>query len=215
MVRGRRSSGAPCGTGYLGGLGRGTANGALDICPEVRLLLAALRNMLSRNRLGATPNADALRFQDSGFKPGVERKDTDGETSPPAPHHKDHSMPQRLRFASPAFLLGALTMIALAQPTLPAHAAAQVTEYTLANGLQVVVVPDNRAPVVTHMVWYRVGAADEPAGTSGIAHFLEHLMFKSTEKLATGEFSKIVSRLGGQDNAFTSQDTTAYFQRVA
>ncbi len=89
-----------------------------------------------------------------------------------------------------------------------------VTTFKLDNGMQVVVVPDTRAPVVTHMVWYRVGAADEPAGASGIAHFLEHLMFKSTEKLGSGEFSKIVSRLGGQDNAFTSQDATAYFQRV-
>src|SRR5690606_18553851 len=84
-----------------------------------------------------------------------------------------------------------------------------------ANGMQVVVIPDTRAPVVTHMVWYRVGAADEPRGQSGIAHFLEHLMFKSTEKIAIGEFSKIVARLGGQDNAFTSQDATAYFQRIA
>ncbi len=85
----------------------------------------------------------------------------------------------------------------------------------LENGLEVVVVPDRRAPVVTHMVWYRVGGADEPSGKSGIAHFLEHLMFKGTEKIPAGEFSKIVARLGGQDNAFTSQDITAYFQRIA
>ena len=91
----------------------------------------------------------------------------------------------------------------------------RVSEFKLANGMQVVVVPDHRAPVVTHMVWYRVGAADEPPGVSGIAHFLEHLMFKSTDKIPTGEFSKIVSRLGGQDNAFTAQDVTAYFQRIA
>ncbi len=85
----------------------------------------------------------------------------------------------------------------------------------LDNGLEVVVVPDRRAPVVTHMVWYKVGAADEPQGKTGIAHFLEHLMFKGTEKIPPGEFSKIVARLGGQDNAFTSQDITSYFQRVA
>jgi zinc protease len=85
----------------------------------------------------------------------------------------------------------------------------------LDNGLEVVVVPDRRAPVVTHMVWYRVGGADEPQGKSGIAHFLEHLMFKGTDKIPAGEFSKIVARLGGQDNAFTSQDITAYFQRIA
>ena len=76
-------------------------------------------------------------------------------------------------------------------------------------------IPDHRAPVVTHMVWYKVGAADEPKGVSGIAHFLEHLMFKSTDKIAVGEFSKIISKLGGQDNAFTGQDVTAYYQRIA
>ena len=89
------------------------------------------------------------------------------------------------------------------------------TEFKLSNGMDVVVIPDHRAPVVTHMVWYKVGAADEPKGVSGIAHFLEHLMFKSTDKIAVGDFSKIVSKLGGQDNAFTGQDVTAYYQRIA
>jgi zinc protease len=101
---------------------------------------------------------------------------------------------------------------------LPLPAAAQVfspTTYQLANGLQVVVVENHRAPIVTHMVWYRVGAADEPAGKSGIAHLLEHLMFKGTPSIPPGEFSKIVARLGGRDNAFTSSDYTAYFQNVA
>jgi zinc protease len=97
----------------------------------------------------------------------------------------------------------------------PSAASSGVTHTALPNGMQVVVIPDRRAPVVTHMVWYKVGAADEPRGKSGIAHFLEHLMFKGTEKIAPGEFSKIVSRNGGQDNAFTSTDATAYFQRVA
>ena len=92
---------------------------------------------------------------------------------------------------------------------------ARAHEFKLDNGMQVVVIPDRRAPVVTHMVWYRVGAADEPMGVSGIAHFLEHLMFKATDKIPSGEFSKTVARNGGQDNAFTTQDTTAYFQRVA
>ncbi len=87
--------------------------------------------------------------------------------------------------------------------------------FTLDNGMQVIVLPDHRVPVVTHMVWYRVGAADEPVGKSGIAHFLEHLMFKGTHNVPPGELSKIVARNGGQDNAFTSQDYTAYFQRVA
>ncbi len=87
--------------------------------------------------------------------------------------------------------------------------------FTLPNGLQVVVVTNMRAPVVTHMVWYKVGAADEPRGKSGIAHYLEHLMFKGTEKLAPGEFSRTVARNGGRDNAFTSWDYTAYYQDIA
>ncbi|HRN84822.1 MAG TPA: insulinase family protein, partial [Hyphomicrobium sp.] len=105
-----------------------------------------------------------------------------------------------------------VTLIMLA--ILPTQASAQptISEFKLDNGLQVVVIPDHRAPVVTHMVWYKVGAADEPKGVSGIAHFLEHLMFKSTDTIPLGEFSKIVARLGGQDNAFTSHDVTSYFQ---
>lgn len=92
--------------------------------------------------------------------------------------------------------------------------------FELENGLQVVVVENHRAPVVTHMMWYKVGAADEPRGKSGIAHFYEHLMFKghSHPELGTfepGEFSRIVRSLGGEDNAFTSQDYTAYFQSIA
>lgn len=90
-----------------------------------------------------------------------------------------------------------------------------VTTATLANGLQVVVIPDARAPVVTHMIWYKVGSADEPPGKSGIAHYLEHLMFKGTKTNPAGAFSKRVSTIGGQENAFTSSDYTAYFQRVA
>lgn len=107
----------------------------------------------------------------------------------------------------------AIIMLALASQT--ASAEPRATEFKLQNGMDVVVIPDHRAPVVTHMVWYRVGAADEPKGVSGIAHFLEHLMFKSTDKIAVGEFSKIISRLGGQDNAFTGQDVTAYHQRIS
>jgi zinc protease len=96
-----------------------------------------------------------------------------------------------------------------------ARASPRVVEFTLANGLQVLVIPDHRAPVVTQMVWYKVGAADEPRGSSGIAHFLEHLMFKGTDTIPPGQFSKIVARNGGEDNAFTNHDVTAYFQRVA
>ena len=115
------------------------------------------------------------------------------------------------------FLAIPLAVLMVAMTALQNDVAAEprATEFMLANGMQVVVIPDNRAPVVTHMVWYRVGAADEPPGASGIAHFLEHLMFKSTDKIPVGEFSKIVARMGGEDNAFTSQDATAYFQRIA
>lgn len=90
-----------------------------------------------------------------------------------------------------------------------------VSSFRLANGLTGVVIEDHRAPVVTQMVWYSVGSADEPPGRSGIAHFLEHLMFKGTGKLADGDFSRIVAENGGEDNAFTSTDHTAYFQRIA
>ena len=108
-------------------------------------------------------------------------------------------------------LLAGLACVA----ALPLRAQEAVTDFMLDNGMQVVVVEDHRAPVVMHMVWYRAGSADEPAGQSGIAHFLEHLMFKQTENLAPGEFSEVVAAQGGQDNAFTSYDYTAYYQRVA
>ncbi|ODN71730.1 M16 family metallopeptidase [Methylobrevis pamukkalensis] len=89
------------------------------------------------------------------------------------------------------------------------------TSFTLGNGLEVVVIPDHRAPVVTHMVWYKVGASDEPVGKTGIAHFLEHLMFKGTLLHPAGEFSRVIAENGGEENAFTSSDYTAYYQRVA
>jgi len=100
---------------------------------------------------------------------------------------------------------------------LPASAAgaADVTTHRLDNGMEIVVIEDTRAPIVVHMVWYRVGAADEPPGRSGIAHFLEHLMFKATDELESGELSRTVAANGGSDNAFTAQDYTGYFQRVA
>ncbi len=118
-----------------------------------------------------------------------------------------------------AGLLAACAALALGTTGLSAVKAStegpRASHFELENGLEVVVIPDNRAPVVTHMVWYRTGAADEQPGKSGIAHFLEHLMFKGTETIAPGDFSKIVARNGGQDNAFTSHDATSYFQRVA
>jgi zinc protease len=97
---------------------------------------------------------------------------------------------------------------------MPAAAAPDVTYFTLKNGLEVVVIPDHRTPVVTHMMWYKVGAADEEPGKSGLAHFLEHLMFKGTAKNPAGRFSQVVGTIGGQENAFTSSDYTGYYQRV-
>jgi len=102
----------------------------------------------------------------------------------------------------------------------PREARAQTAEvqrpatFTLSNGMQVVVITDRRTPVVTHMVWYKVGSADETPGKSGLAHFLEHLMFKGTAKNPAGAFSKAVTLFGGSENAFTSTDYTGYFQRV-
>jgi zinc protease len=100
------------------------------------------------------------------------------------------------------------------KPALNAESGPKVADYRLANGLELVVIPDHRVPVVTHMIWYKVGAADETAGKSGLAHFLEHLMFKGTAKHPAGEFSAVVAHMGGQENAFTTNDYTGYYQRV-
>jgi len=108
-----------------------------------------------------------------------------------------------------AFLL--TTAAASAQTTFSSEPPAT---FTLSNGLQVVVIPDHRTPVVTQMIWYKVGSADETPGKSGLAHFLEHLMFKGTEKHPEGEFTKTVQKIGGEENAFTSNDYTGYFQRI-
>ncbi|MER9226145.1 insulinase family protein [Mesorhizobium sp. M0664] len=89
-----------------------------------------------------------------------------------------------------------------------------VTDFLLDNGMEVVVVPDHRAPIVTHMVWYKIGSADEPPGKSGIAHFFEHLMFKATSTHAAGELDRAVAAIGGSDNAFTSYDYTAFHETV-
>ncbi|WP_299151702.1 pitrilysin family protein [uncultured Tateyamaria sp.] len=119
----------------------------------------------------------------------------------------------RLRAALAGLAL--TTTLSVAPPLAAQKRDDQVTSFELDNGMQVVVVEDNRAPVVQHMVWYRAGSADEPVGSSGVAHFLEHLLFKATDTLADGEFSATVAANGGRDNAFTSYDYTAYFQRVA
>ena len=116
-------------------------------------------------------------------------------------------------------LFGAVALavtVALIGLSDPVEAAVYEPEtFTLDNGMQVVVVTNRSAPVVTHMVWYKVGAADEPPGQSGIAHFLEHLLFKGTDKVPEGEFNRLIARNGGQDNAFTSWDFTGYFQNIA
>lgn len=113
------------------------------------------------------------------------------------------------------------TLLFVSAPPLaaaPAHEKVFNAEtFTLRNGMQVIVIPNHRAPVVTHMVWYKVGAADEPQGdgVSGAAHYLEHLMFKGSKAIGPGEFSKLIRSWGGEDNAFTSWDFTAYFQSIA
>ena len=114
-----------------------------------------------------------------------------------------------LRAALVAGLLAAVPVSAVAED------AARVESFSLDNGLEVVVIPDRRAPVVTHMLWYRVGSADEDPGKSGIAHFFEHLMFKGTANFGPGVFSARIADVGGRENAFTSYDYTAYFQQVA
>jgi zinc protease len=115
------------------------------------------------------------------------------------------------------FLAALVSTIASASPYALAEttlSSAPPASFTLENGLQVVVIPDHRTPVVTQMIWYKVGSADETPGKSGLAHFLEHLMFKGTSTHPAGEFSKTVLRVGGNENAFTSFDYTGYFQRV-
>lgn len=116
------------------------------------------------------------------------------------------------------WISGGLAALAITASTAIADSASSEwapETFTLGNGMEVVVLPDHRAPVITHMVWYKVGAVDEAAGKSGIAHLFEHVMFKDTDDLEDGEFDSTVSRLGGQHNAFTSWDYTAYYQRVA
>ena len=100
--------------------------------------------------------------------------------------------------------------VALAQSAL----AADTFESILPNGLKIIVKADARAPTVAHMVWYRAGSMDETNGTTGVAHVLEHMMFKGTRSVARGEFSRRVAAAGGRENAFTSRDYTAYFQQV-
>lgn len=105
-------------------------------------------------------------------------------------------------------------VLACANACALAQSAPQVEQFTLANGLTVIVKPDHRAPTAAHMLWVRVGAMDEVDGASGVAHVLEHMMFKGTKDVKAGEFSRRVAALGGQENAFTSSDNTGYYQQI-
>ncbi|MEI7613506.1 MAG: pitrilysin family protein, partial [Betaproteobacteria bacterium] len=111
---------------------------------------------------------------------------------------------QRITRLSAWLLLLAAPLLAQANPF----------EQQLSNGLRILVKEDHRAPTVVHMVWYRAGSMDETNGTTGVAHLLEHMMFKGTPSTGAGEFSRLVAAAGGRDNAFTSKDFTAYFQQV-
>jgi len=124
----------------------------------------------------------------------------------------ERAVPKTLIRISP--VIGLCAALAAFVPR-PGAAATSVTQFSLANGLEIVVIPDHRTAVVTHMVWYRAGAADEPMGKSGIAHFLEHLMFKGTARNPAGRFSQQLAAIGGQENAFTTNDYTGYFQRTS
>ncbi|HBH39978.1 MAG TPA: peptidase M16 [Curvibacter sp.] len=107
-----------------------------------------------------------------------------------------------------------LLIAALAVLTAPVQAQTRAQQYTLANGMTLIVQPDRRAPTAVHMVWLRVGSMDEVDGSSGVAHVLEHMLFKGTQTLKAGEFSRRVAALGGRENAFTSLDYTGYFQQI-
>ena len=124
--------------------------------------------------------------------------------------HFKPSLSALLLVASASFASAALSQ----QLAPPAAAASPVSQFKLANGLTLIVKPDRRAPTAVHMLWVRVGSIDEVDGKSGVAHVLEHMMFKGTDKLAPGEFSRRVAQVGGRENAFTSMDYTGYYQQV-
>jgi zinc protease len=128
-----------------------------------------------------------------------------------------HPSPRRAALGAVlASVLFALPILpALAQQTPPAASApAQARQFTLANGMTLIIKPDRRAPTAVQMLWVRVGSIDEVDGTSGVAHVLEHMMFKGTKELKAGEFSRRVAALGGRENAFTTRDYTGYYQQI-
>jgi len=114
------------------------------------------------------------------------------------------------------FSRAAIAVAALAFVAGPASASGpQAFQFALQNGMQVVVIPDHRAPVVTQMIWFRVGGVDDPPGLSGLAHFFEHMMFRGTRQTPGDQFSRTIARNGGQDNAFTTHDYTAFYEQIA
>ena len=124
-------------------------------------------------------------------------------------------MKQPLRRLAGAFSLVFVLVASLVSLT-PATAQQRpkVEQFTLANGMTLFVKPDRRAPTAVHMLWVRVGAVDEVDGTSGVAHVLEHMMFRGSKEVKPGEFSRRVAALGGRENAFTSSDNTGYYQQI-
>ena len=113
-----------------------------------------------------------------------------------------------------AFLIMCSLVAALFSSVAQAQTPLKIEQFTLANGLTVIVKPDRRAPTAVHMLWVRVGSMDEVDGTSGVAHVLEHMMFKGTATLKPGEFSRRVAAVGGRENAFTGKDYTGYYQQI-
>ena len=124
-------------------------------------------------------------------------------------------MPTKLFLFFSAALAGALTLAAVFAAPAFAGLSDQVSESTLPNGLKVILVENHKAPLISFQVWYRVGSRNEAWGKTGLSHMLEHMMFKGTEKVGPGEFSHIISQNGGNDNAFTSSDYTAYFENMS
>ncbi len=119
------------------------------------------------------------------------------------------------RTGSKLWLWCAVGLLGLTPAAAQAQTAAQIESFTLKNQLQVVVIPNHRVPAVSHMLWYRIGAADDPKGKSGLAHYHEHMMFQGTQKLKSGEYSEVIARHGGEQNAFTGRDATSYYVNIA
>jgi len=119
-----------------------------------------------------------------------------------------------LRLRSACVLTACFLCCQLLSGVAQAQPASGTTQFTLGNGLTVIVKPDRRAPTAVHMVWVRVGSMDEVDGAAGVAHVLEHMLFKGTPTVKAGEFSRRVAALGGRENAFTSKDYTGYYQQI-